>query len=172
MCVNPVYAPSMTAARRAALAILVVAAACGFTACAPSATALRAEPGITSEALIEAESPAPSPSGTVGALVAAPSPSAAPTPQIFDVEVVARDLSFTPPELDIPATGTTRIVLRNEGFVVHNLTVDALGIQAVAPRGGVAEVTLTDPPPGTYEYYCSVSGHSEAGMVGTLVVSP
>jgi uncharacterized cupredoxin-like copper-binding protein len=98
--------------------------------------------------------------------------SAAPSAQALDREVTARDLSFTPTELDISAVGTTRIVLRNEGFVVHNLTVDALGIQAVAPRGGVAEVTLTDPPPGTYEFYCSVSGHREAGMVGTLVVSP
>jgi uncharacterized cupredoxin-like copper-binding protein len=108
----------------------------------------------------------------MGAPAATTGPSAAPSAQALDLEVTARDLSFTPTELDIPAVGTTRIVLRNQGFVVHNLTVDALGIQAVAPRGGVAEVTLTDPPPGRYEFYCSVSGHREAGMVGTLVVSP
>jgi len=108
----------------------------------------------------------------MGDPAATTSPSAAPSAQAVDLEVTARDLSFTPTELDIPAVGTTRIILRNQGFVVHNLTVDALEIQAVAPRGGVAEVTLTDPPPGTYEFYCSVSGHREAGMAGTLVVSP
>jgi uncharacterized cupredoxin-like copper-binding protein len=108
----------------------------------------------------------------MGIPTAATSPSPAPSAQALDLEVTARDLSFAPTELDIPAAGTTRIVLHNQGFVVHNLTVDALGIQAVAPRGGVAEVTLTDPPPGSNEFYCSVSGHREAGMVGTLVVSP
>ena len=45
--------------------------------------------------------------------------------------------------------------------------------KVVATHGdNLAEVTVTDPPPGRYEFYCSVSGHREAGMVGTLVVSP
>jgi hypothetical protein len=39
----------------------------------------------------------------MGAPVAATSPSAAPSAQAVDVEVTARDLSFTPTELDIPA---------------------------------------------------------------------
>jgi uncharacterized cupredoxin-like copper-binding protein len=89
---------------------------------------------------------------------------------VGEVDIVARDLAFTPTRLDIPAIGSTRIVLRNDGFVVHNLTVDELAIQVVVSRGGVGEVTLVDPPPGTYPFYCSVSGHREAGMVGTLVV--
>jgi uncharacterized cupredoxin-like copper-binding protein len=162
----------MTAATRVALAILVGVAAGGLTACASSASGVQASPGVTSAAHTEAASPAPSPDATMGDPAATTSSSAAPSTQALDLEVTARDLSFTPTELDIPAVGTTRIVLRNQGFAVHNLTVDALGIQAVAPRGGVAEVTLTDPPLGTYEFYCSVSGHREAGMVGTLVVSP
>jgi uncharacterized cupredoxin-like copper-binding protein len=160
------------AASRVVLAILVGVAPGGLTACASLASGLQASPGVTSQAHTEGASPAPSPSVTMATAGAATSPSAAPSAQALDLEVTARDLSFTPTELDIPAVGTTRIVLRNQGFVVHNLTVDALEIQAVAPRGGVAEVTLTDPLPGRYEFYCSVSGHREAGMVGTLVISP
>ena len=53
---------------------------------------------------------------------------------------------------------------------MHNLTIDELGIQIVASRGRNAETTIEDPPPGTYVFYCSVSGHRQAGMVGTIIV--
>ena len=38
----------------------------------------------------------------------------------------------------------------------------------IAP--GATEETVINAPPGTYEYYCNVPGHKEAGMVGTLIV--
>jgi uncharacterized cupredoxin-like copper-binding protein len=93
-----------------------------------------------------------------------------PSPAVAVAEVEAFDLGFTPTTLELPAAGTSRIVLHNAGFLAHNLTVDALGIQVVAARGLTSEAPITDPAPGTYEFYCSVSGHKQAGMVGTLVV--
>ena len=45
-----------------------------------------------------------------------------------------------------------------------------LGIQVKGEPGQTAHGTLTFPKPGTYTYYCSVSGHRESGMTGTLVV--
>jgi uncharacterized cupredoxin-like copper-binding protein len=102
---------------------------------------------------------------------ALPSSAASPCPsQATVLEVRAFDLGFDPKEIELPATGSTRIVLANDGFVTHNLTVDALAIQIVAPRGRSSQAVIADPPPGTYEFYCSVSGHKQGGMVGTLVV--
>jgi heme/copper-type cytochrome/quinol oxidase subunit 2 len=66
--------------------------------------------------------------------------------------------------------GTTTIVLKDAGFITHNFTVDELGLQIVAPAGRTAVGELTDPAPGTYQFFCSISGHREAGMVGTLIV--
>ena len=86
----------------------------------------------------------------------------------FTVE--ARELSFSPSELTIPASGTSTIVLHDFGALAHNFTVDELRIQIVAPPGRTGEATLLDPAPGTYQFYCSISGHKEAGMVGTLIV--
>jgi plastocyanin len=85
------------------------------------------------------------------------------------VTVVARDLAFDPAAIVVPVSGAT-IEFRNTGYMPHNLTVDELGLQVVAGRGGRAEVALVDPEPGTYRMYCSISGHMEAGMVGVLTV--
>jgi hypothetical protein len=38
--------------------------------------------------------------------------------------VEAREFSFSPSELTIPALGTTTIVLKDAGFITHNFTVD------------------------------------------------
>lgn len=88
------------------------------------------------------------------------------------VTVVARDLYFDPKELVIPSEGTTIVRLEDDGVIVHNFTIDDLDVTTVAQPGGVSETTIVDPPPGTYQFYCSVSGHRQAGMVGTLTILP
>jgi uncharacterized cupredoxin-like copper-binding protein len=42
---------------------------------------------------------------------------------------------------------------------------------AAAINGGSSVLQFTPTEPGTYEYYCTVEGHKEAGMVGQLVVA-
>ena len=88
----------------------------------------------------------------------------------FEVIVEAGDLWFGTKELVIPSDGETTITLKNSGFAVHNLAVDDLDLLVVAPRGHSETVAIVDPTPGTYEFYCSISGHRLAGMVGTLIV--
>ncbi|MCL4804191.1 MAG: hypothetical protein KJ046_07830 [Anaerolineae bacterium] len=48
---------------------------------------------------------------------------------------------------------------------------DAPAVHVAAPSGEAAGVEFTPAAPGEYEYYCTVSGHREAGMVGVLVVN-
>ena len=100
---------------------------------------------------------------------ASPGPTAD-EPAAFEVTVEAGDLWFDAKELVIPADGRTTLTLDNRGFIVHNLAVDDLELLVVAPRGRSETVTIVDPAPGTYEFYCSISGHRQAGMVGTLTV--
>ncbi|HEV2129256.1 MAG TPA: c-type cytochrome [Thermomicrobiales bacterium] len=71
----------------------------------------------------------------------------------------------------IVAPGST-ITAVNAGSLEHNFTVDELGIAEDLPTDGT-NVTITipeDAEPGQYEFYCSVPGHREGGMVGTLIV--
>jgi plastocyanin len=79
---------------------------------------------------------------------------------------------FMPSTLSAKA-GKVTIAFTNGSPVEHNLTVaSASGAVAGATptfTGGVKNlaVSLT---PGTYKFYCTVPGHRQAGMEGTLVV--
>ena len=69
--------------------------------------------------------------------------------------------------------GTVRIVLSNPAPVPHNISLqgpgglDAHG--ATVPKGGNSQVQAKLKA-GKYTFYCSVPGHRQAGMQGTLTV--
>ncbi|HRQ38081.1 MAG TPA: plastocyanin/azurin family copper-binding protein [Chloroflexota bacterium] len=44
-------------------------------------------------------------------------------------------------------------------------------VHVFAPTGGSQTIEFTPSTPGEYEFYCTVAGHKEAGMAGTLVVT-
>jgi plastocyanin len=68
--------------------------------------------------------------------------------------------------------GTVEIVMENPSQVPHNVAIDGNGVDE---KGPVVEQDKTstvsaDLQPGTYEFYCSVGEHRQAGMEGTLTV--
>jgi plastocyanin len=69
--------------------------------------------------------------------------------------------------------GKVTIAFTNSAPIEHNLTVaSASGAVAGATptsRGAVKNLTVSLTP-GTYKFYCTVPGHRQAGMEGTLVV--
>ena len=78
-------------------------------------------------------------------------------------------LAFVEKTLSAPA-GEITLDLTNDSAVPHNIAVDgAEGVSDTIQDGGTAELTV-NLPAGTYEYYCDVPGHRQAGMVGTLTV--
>jgi uncharacterized cupredoxin-like copper-binding protein len=89
-----------------------------------------------------------------------------------DFELNAKDIAFEPTELRIKLVDEpVTIRIFNAGAVLHNFSIDSLGIgQDVNPDESVDIVIPEGTKLGTYSYYCSVPGHKEAGMVGTLIV--
>ncbi len=67
--------------------------------------------------------------------------------------------------------GDTIAVLPSSGME-HDFVVDELGIKEVLPPGGdpVMITIPEDAKPGDYTFYCSVPGHRQAGMEGTLTI--
>jgi len=96
----------------------------------------------------------------------APAPAAAAGPVL---EVVGAEFSFAPTALKASA-GKTTIRLVNKGVVEHDFTIDALKVKINAQAGKTAEATV-DLKPGTYKATCTVPGHLQSGMAGTLTVS-
>ncbi len=88
----------------------------------------------------------------------------------MEVTVVSNDIFFEPTELTIPANTNVKFILPNEGAAAHDFSIDELGIEEAIAPGATKEV-IVNAPAGTYEFYCSVPGHKQAGMVGTLTVT-
>jgi plastocyanin len=89
-----------------------------------------------------------------------------------DAEVfVAEDIAFVEAPEQVPS-GELVIELRNDGGLEHDVTIAELGdeVVAVAQAGQAARGTV-NLPLGTYTYYCSIPGHRDAGMEGTLTAA-
>ena len=97
-------------------------------------------------------------------------PGAASAAAPATVTVEAGDLWFAPSEVSISSDVPTTLVLVGAGQVAHNLTVDELGLQLHVGPGTSSEVTVSELPPGTYQFYCSIYGHRRSGMYGTLTI--
>jgi uncharacterized cupredoxin-like copper-binding protein len=106
---------------------------------------------------------------TVGAITPFPAADAS------GVETAAtlslHEWAVQPAELRIASGDSLRLTVRNSGTMAHALTIPALGTEIAWIRPGESR-TVTIPPvaPGSYEYYCNLPGHKEAGQRGVLVV--
>lgn len=85
------------------------------------------------------------------------------------VDVRATSFAFDPATITVTAGEDVAIVLSSDDMV-HDFTIDEIDVHVAADRGETAAGGLRAEEPGEYAYYCTVAGHREAGMEGTLVV--
>ena len=86
------------------------------------------------------------------------------------VRFVAAGLKFTEGPATVPA-GDVVFELVNEDGLPHDVTVEELGDETVVKAGGKETATgQVELDPGTYNYFCSVPGHSST-MKGTFTVA-
>ena len=81
-------------------------------------------------------------------------------------------LAYTTSEASAKA-GKVSIEFTNSSPVPHDVTIEGSGGETLAQTETFAEgseSTTANLKPGTYTFYCSVPGHREAGMEGTLTV--
>lgn len=93
-----------------------------------------------------------------------------PADGVADVTVTATEFAFDPDVLSFGAGSTTTVELKNGGTVEHDFTIDELGVKIYAGAGKTVTGTVGPVEAGTYQFYCSIPGHKEAGMVGELTV--
>jgi len=89
-----------------------------------------------------------------------------------EIVVVGSEFNFSQDVITVEEDQRYRIVFENEGVIFHDFIIDGVwDAHANAPSGSSGEFTIEIDEPGEYTFYCSVEGHEQAGMSGTLVVT-
>jgi Cu+-exporting ATPase len=87
------------------------------------------------------------------------------------LDVTAHELAFTPADLRVEAGRVVVLSFRNADPTFHDWEVQGLAnVDAGARPGQTSTIRFTIDQPGTYVIVCTVPGHADAGMTGTLVV--
>ncbi|MCC6180098.1 MAG: cupredoxin domain-containing protein [Chloroflexi bacterium] len=104
---------------------------------------------------------------------AAPAAAVAPA----EVKVTATDLKFSVPNIKAKVGQQVTITLDNKGVIEHDIAFPALkadkpaaDLQVLAKPNQTATLTFTPSAKGKYDFICTIPGHKEAGMKGTLNV--
>lgn len=86
------------------------------------------------------------------------------------INVEASSFEFDPPTIEA-TTGEDLAIELTATDAEHDFVIDELDAHVVAGKGETATSGFNvGDDPGTYTYYCSVTGHRQAGMEGELVV--
>ncbi|HEV8404206.1 MAG TPA: multicopper oxidase domain-containing protein [Candidatus Limnocylindrales bacterium] len=85
------------------------------------------------------------------------------------VEIHAFDLGFKPAQASVAAPGPVAVTFVNDGATVHNITF-ADGTALTADPGKTTTGTVTVPA-GGLTFLCSIPGHADAGMKGSIAVA-
>jgi uncharacterized cupredoxin-like copper-binding protein len=88
-----------------------------------------------------------------------------PKPKAETVPVTETEFKITLPSTHLKA-GPVTFDAKNAGTIQHDLVVTGNGLTAGTPRfnGGQSKTLKVTLKPGTYELFCSVPGHKQAGM--------
>jgi uncharacterized cupredoxin-like copper-binding protein len=114
------------------------------------------------------------PASLTNVVTGTPEPADLATPEpvaAAGVTVESLDLRFEPKEFDVPAGVDFTITVKNVGVLPHDFSMDSPKLTTgTIQSGGEAQLTV-NLKPGDYAFYCSIPGHRQAGMRGTIHVS-
>lgn len=94
------------------------------------------------------------------------------------MKIVATDLKFTPPTIQAKVGQPLTVILENKGVIEHDLAFPTMkadkptsALKVVAKPGQTVALDFTPTVTGNYEYVCTITGHKESGMKGTITVT-
>jgi uncharacterized cupredoxin-like copper-binding protein len=88
------------------------------------------------------------------------------------VDLSETEYKITPADSTVKA-GSVTFDVSNDGQTVHNVKIEGNGIEEQGTDdlqpGANGQLTV-DLKPGTYQIYCSIDGHEDLGMKGSVTV--
>jgi plastocyanin len=87
------------------------------------------------------------------------------------ITIEGTEFAFSPSTLTVTVGQPVQITFKNGGAYSHNLTITALGVKTKTIQPGQEDtISFTPAKAGQYPFICTVPGHADKGMKGTLIV--
>lgn len=131
---------------------------------------------------------------TLAAAVLAACSGSSASAQPVEIMLQASGMTYQPATIEVTAGQPVKLTFQNADALEHDFSImeipmemmgatqeampghdmsgmaDEPELHVAAMMNQSATLEFTPSKPGTYEFYCTVAGHKDAGMVGTLVV--
>ncbi len=118
-----------------------------------------------------APTPTPVTEQSTSSTSSAPTSSASPA-ATQTINVSGTDFAFTPSTIKLKSGEPVKIVFTNNGKFPHNFTIADLNVKSKNIMPGESDsVSFTPAKTGSFTYVCTVPGHADKGMTGTLTVN-
>lgn len=153
------------------LVLMLMATSCDFSAESGKKTSVETEETATVEVATEKIKIKPAePESTPQVKVETKSkPQANAEPRI--IAVSGDEYSFSPSSITVNKGEKVKVVFTNVGQNRHNWVIGGLNLSTRAIGSNETDtLEFTADATGSYEIFCSIAGHKEAGMVGSLTV--
>lgn len=147
--------------KKLAVALILVFASIALVAC-----------GSSSDDSTGSETQSQSGSATEGKSAPEAEGKSAGSGGALDIEAASSGLAFSADTATAPA-GKVTLNFTNPQPLTHDVAIEDSSGETIGKTELIAEGSdsaVVDLKPGAYTFYCSVPGHREAGMEGTLTV--
>lgn len=111
------------------------------------------------------ESPVTTPTQTLTAT------SEAEVMEASEITVEGSEFKFTPPVISLKAGEKVKLTFKNTGKLLHNLTINELGVATKTVSGGESDtIEFTANKTGSFTMYCSIGNHRAQGLEGDVEI--
>ena len=87
------------------------------------------------------------------------------------IMITGNEFAFSPSTLTVNKGDTVEITFKNTGKFPHNLSISDLSVKTKTIQSGEQDtISFVPDKTGSFQFTCTVPGHADKGMVGTLVV--
>jgi uncharacterized cupredoxin-like copper-binding protein len=84
--------------------------------------------------------------------------------------LTVENTAFVETRLEVRDGEALGLFIANKDDIVHSFDIDSLDIHVQLPSNSTRAVAFKPSGPGTLEFFCAISGHKAAGMVGTIEI--
>ena len=127
--------------------------------------------GFFAVKLMKNNIPAPTPAPVVTQPTTQPTAQASSAASMQEITVEGNEYAFIPSAITLKQGQEVKITFKNIGRLPHNLSISDFNVKSKTIQPGEEDTfTFTPDKTGSFTYTCTVPGHADKGMKGTLTV--